>query len=465
MATQNTRAEFRKKLLHLMIPISLQQLMMALVNASDAFMLGFVNQDALSAVSLAGQVQFVYSLFLFAITAGVSIFAAQYWGIQNKKAVEKTLGIGLAFSVLLSLPFTIGATFFPEQLMRAFASDPVLIQDGAVYLRVVGVSYLLLSISQIYLCILKNCGKAVLSAVISSVSVIINIILNAAFIFGIGFFPEMGIAGAAVATVIAKVIELAWALAVMLKKDSIKIRLGWTIHPDKVLLRDFWKYTAPILGDELMWGLGFTMYSVIMGHMGSDAAAANSIANIVKNLVICFCTGIATASGIMVGSLLGQGELEKAKEYGRKLSKTSIFAGAVAGVIILGVIPFTPMFSTLTDTAKEYLRVMLVVCSYYVVGKSINMTVISGIFAAGGDSKFGFICDGITMWCVTVPIGLIAAFVLKLPVLTVYILINVDEIIKLPAVLKNYRKYRWVKNLTRQETAPVEPETMAQTAA
>ena len=266
------------------------------------------------------------------------------------------------------------------------------------------------------------------------------------------------------ATVIAKVIELAWALLVMMKKDSVKIRLGWAIRPDKVLLRDFWKYTAPILGDELMWGLGFTMYSVIMGHMGSDAAAANSIANIVKNLVICFCTGIATASGIMVGSLLGQGELEKAKEYGRKLSKTSIFAGVIAGVIILGVIPFTPLFSTLTDTAKGYLRVMLVVCSYYVIGKSINMTVISGIFAAGGDSKFGFICDGITMWCVTVPIGLIAAFVLKLPVLTVYILINVDEIIKLPAVLKNYRKHNWVKNLTRQEPA-AEPEALTQAAA
>ena len=378
--------------------------------------------------------------------------------------MEKTLGIGLAFSVLLSLPFTIGATFFPEQLMRAFASDPVLIADGAEYLRVVGVSYLLLSVSQIYLCILKNCGNAALSAVISSVSVVINIILNAAFIFGIGFFPKMGIAGAAIATVIAKVIELAWALLVMMKKDSVKIRLGWAIRPDKVLLRDFWKYTAPILGDELMWGLGFTMYSVIMGHMGSDAAAANSIANIVKNLVICFCTGIATASGIMVGSLLGQGELEKAKEYGRKLSKTSIFAGVIAGVIILGVIPFTPLFSTLTDTAKGYLRVMLVVCSYYVIGKSINMTVISGIFAAGGDSKFGFICDGITMWCVTVPIGLIAAFVLKLPVLTVYILINVDEIIKLPAVLKNYRKHNWVKNLTRQEPA-AEPEALTQAAA
>ena len=307
--------------MHLMIPISLQQLMLALVNASDAFMLGFLSQDALSAVSLAGQIQFVYSLFLFAITAGVSIFAAQYWGIQDRDSVEKTLGIGLAASVLISLPFTIGASFFPEQLMRIFASDPVLIEDGAAYLRVVGISYFLLSISQIYLCILKNCGHAVESAVISSVSVVINIFLNAAFIFGIGFFPEMGIAGAALATVLSKVIELFWGLSVMLKKDYIKIRLRYAFVQDKTLRSDFWKYTLPILGDELVWGVGFTMYSVIMGHMGSDAAAANSIANIIKNLVICFCTGIATAGGIMVGGLLGQGELEKAKLYGKKLPR------------------------------------------------------------------------------------------------------------------------------------------------
>ena len=442
MVNHEASAEFRKKLMHLMIPISLQQLMLALVNASDAFMLGFLSQDALSAVSLAGQIQFVYSLFLFAITAGVSIFAAQYWGIQDRDSVEKTLGIGLTASVLISLPFTIGASFFPEQLMRIFASD---------YLRVVGISYFLLSISQIYLCILKNCGHAVESAVISSVSVVINIFLNAAFIFGIGFFPEMGIAGAALATVLSKVIELFWGLSVMLKKDYIKIRLRYAFVQDKTLRSDFWKYTLPILGDELVWGVGFTMYSVIMGHMGSDAAAANSIANIIKNLVICFCTGIATAGGIMVGGLLGQGELEKAKLYGKKLTKTSILAGAIAGGLILCIIPFVSHFSTLTETAQRYLRVMLVVCSYYVIGKSINMTVISGIFPSGGDSKFGFFCDSVTMWCVTVPIGLLTAFVLKLPVLAVYILINVDEIIKLPAVYRNYKKYRWVRNLTRQK--------------
>ena len=381
----------------------------------------------------------------------MSIFAAQYWGIQDRDSVEKTLGIGLAASVLISLPFTIGALFFPEQLMRIFASDPVLIEDGAAYLRVVGISYFLLSISQIYLCILKNCGHAVESAVISSVSVVINIFLNAAFIFGIGFFPEMGIAGAALATVLSKVIELFWGLSVMLKKDYIKIRLRYAFVQDKTLRSDFWKYTLPILGDELVWGVGFTMYSVIMGHMGSDAAAANSIANIIKNLVICFCTGIATAGGIMVGGLLGQGELEKAKLYGKKITKASILAGAIAGGLILCIIPFVSHFSTLTETAQHYLRVMLVVCSYYVIGKSINMTVISGIFPSGGDSKFGFFCDSVTMWCVTVPIGLLTAFVLKLPVLAVYILINVDEIIKLPAVYRNYKKYRWVKNLTRQK--------------
>ena len=185
-----------------------------------------------------------------------------------------------------------------------------------------------------------------------------------------------------------------------------------------------------------------------MGHLGSDAAAANSIANIVKNLAICFCTGVAGASGVMTGSLLGQGQLDKAKEYGSRLVKIAIFSGIISGAVILCVIPFVSLFGTLTGTAQEYLRTMLVVCSYYVIGKSINMTVISGIFTSGGGSKFGFICDAVTMWAVVVPIGLVCAFVLDLPVTLVYIIINVDEIIKLPAVYLNYRKYRWVKNLT-----------------
>ena len=441
------KKEFNSKLKALVIPMAFQQLMVALVGVSDAVMLGFLSQDALSAISLAGQVQFVYTLFLFGAMQGVSILAAQYWGKGDKTAVEKILGIGLKMSVLLSLPFTLGAILFPEILMLAFASEQALIDLGAEYLRVVGITYFLQSISQIYLVVMKNCGLASKCAAISGTSVVANIILNAVFIFGL----DMGVTGAAVATVISKVIELGWTMLIMLKKDSVKIRLGYLLHGDKPLKADYMKYTLPVLGNNIVWGIGFTMYSVIMGHLGSDAAAANSIANIVKNLAVCFCTGVAGASGVMTGSLLGRGELEKAKEYGSRLVKISILGGVASGIIILCVIPFVGLFSTLTETAQEYLRTMLVVCSYYVIGKAINMTVISGIFPSGGDSKFGLYCDAVTMWAVVVPIGLVCAFVLDLPVTLVYIIINVDEIIKLPAVYLNYKKYRWVKNLTKTE--------------
>lgn len=440
---------FRKKLLKLVIPISMQQLMMALVGVTDAVMLGFLSQDSLSAVSLAGQVQFVYSLFLFSITGGVSIFASQYWGRGNKQAVEKILAIGLKISVIISLLFTFGAVFAPVGLMKIFTSETVLVDMGAEYLRTYALSFLMLGISQIYLCVMKNCGQAYKSSIISSVSVVINIVMNWLLIFGVGIFPKMGISGAALATVISKVAELLWTLIIMLKKDNVKIRLSYIISTDRVLKDDYFKYTLPIVGNELVWGLGFTMYSVIMGHLGSDAAAANSIANIIKNLSVCVCMGIGSASGVIIGSELGRGNLEKAKKYGSKLCKISIIGGAISGAVILCIIPFIHLFSSLTSTAQDYLKVMLIVSSYYVIGKSINTTTIAGIFPAGGDSKFGLKCDAFTMWAVVVPIGLIAAFVLKLSVPLVYIMINIDEIVKLPAVYHHYKKYHWLKNLTK----------------
>lgn len=443
--------DFYKKLLTLVVPMAFQQLMSALVGVSDAVMMGFLNQDALSAVSLATQVSFVFFLFLFALTSGVSIFAAQYWGIRDGNSIEKILAIGLKAALFISLPFTLACLFIPGLVMRAFASEAVLIDGGAEYLLYVAPSFILLCISQVYLTIMKNCGKAGMCAIISSSSVVVNIIFNALLIFGIGPFPEMGIAGAAVATVIAKLMETVWVLIIMILPGNIKIRMKYLFKTDKVLRKDFWKYSLPIFGNQLGWGLGFTMYSVIMGHLGSDATAANSIANIIKNLIICVCTGVASASGVMVGELLGQGKAELAKAYGNLLVKIAIISGVISGAIILCVIPFVSLFTGLTETAQGYLRIMLIVCSYYVVGKSINMTVVAGIFPAGGDSRFGCICDILTMWAVTVPIGLVCAFLLRLPVLWVYILINIDEIIKLPAVFWNFKKYKWLKNLTRVE--------------
>lgn len=442
--------DFKSKLLKLVIPITLQSFMLALVGVSDTVMMGFLNQSSLSAVSLAGQVQFVLCLFVFAITGGVSILTAQYWGIKDRDTIEKVLAIGFKLLTPISILFTIAAFIFPELLMKCFASDEILVSIGAEYLRVVAPSYFFIGISQLYLCIMKNCGQAGASSLISSLGVILNIILNWLFIFGIGPFPRMEVKGAALATAISTAFELLGTILFMLKKDSLKMRLKYIIKSDRLFMKDYMKYTLPLLGNQLAWGMGFTMYSVILGHLGSDAAAANSIANIVKNLSICVCQGVASASAVIIGEELGKGMIDTAKQYGSKLCKISLVCGIISGLLILCMIPFVPLFSTISDTAQNYLRIMFIVCSYYVVGKAMNMTVIGGIFPAGGDSRFGFKCDTITMWCVTVPIGLIFAFLLKLPVMIVYIAINIDEIIKLPAVYKHYKKYNWLNNLTKK---------------
>ncbi len=449
MSKIKIKDKFYSKLFSLVVPIAFQQLMNALVSASDALMLGFISQEALSAVSQAGQVMFIYTLFQFALTSGAAIFAAQYYGKGDMNAVEKVLGIVLKFTVGVSFLFSVGALFTPKLLMMAFTNEPLLIDMGAEYLRVVGLSYLMMGMSQSYLCIMKNCGRASTSSLISSVSMLLNILMNWLFIFGIGFFPEMGIKGAALSTLISRVIELVWAVSQSFRKDGIKFRRKYILRNDKVLFRDYCKYTVPILGNELVWGCGFAMFSVIMGRLGTDAIAANSVANIVKNILICFCMGTASAGGIMVGNQLGQGKLETAKEYGSKTCRTALVIGLISGGLILAVSPLVVRFANLSETAADYLQTMLVVCSYYVVGKTMNTTTIAGIFCAGGDSKFGFICDTITMWVIVVPIGLISAFVLDLPVVTVYVLMNIDEIIKLPAVFIHYKKYKWLKDLTR----------------
>lgn len=449
MNTLKKNSEFYSKLFSLVLPIAFQQFMLAAVNASDALMLGLLDQDSLSAVSLAGQVQFVFNLFLAAMTIGASMLAAQYWGKGDRDAVERILALVLKITTPVSLAVFLAAQLCPGLLMRIFTRDEVLIAGGVRYLQVVGMSYLMTGISQIFLCILKNSGQAMKSTVISSFSVVLNIFLNAVFIFGFWIFPEMGIAGAALATVIAKAAELLWLFAESCREGRIHLRMRYVIHTDPLLRKDFWKYTTPVLANEMVWGCGFTMYSVIMGHLGSDAVAANSIANIVKNLIACFCSGIGNGGGILVGNELGQGNLEKARSYGGRLCRISIVSGIISGLVLLALSPLILSVSNLSDVSAGYLRGMLLICSYYMIGRAVNATTIAGIFCAGGDSRFGLLCDTIVMWVIAVPLGLISAFVLNLPVLAVYFVISLDEMVKLPAVYRHYKKYAWVKDLTR----------------
>lgn len=442
--------QIKKQFIKIVIPVALQNLLSSLVSASDALMLGGLNQSSLSAVSLATQVSFVISLFYMALSSGMTILAAQYWGVGKKDKVEEVLHVTLYYSGGISLIFWMASLGCPQLLMKILTNDMELIALGVPYLRIVGWSYLCMGITHIYLGIMKNSGRTLRSTIYAVISMVLNLILNGILIYGLFGVPKMGIQGAALATVISRVVELVCVLAENVKKDVVKIRFSGFTHFSKGLNRDFIKYTTPVLANTLAWGLGFATFSVIMGHLGSDAVAANSIANIVKNVLSCVCTGIGIGSGIIVGNVLGTGDLEQARKLGEKLSKLSVIVGAITGAIILVLSPVIVSCAfTLTPVAKSYLQIMLLVCSYYIIGKSINVTVISGIFFAGGDTRFGLICDTITMWGIVIPLGLLTAFVLKLPVLWVYVFLNIDEIIKLPVVYKNFKKYNWVKKLVK----------------
>ena len=442
------------KLLKIVGPISFQYLMTSLVSASDAFMLGFLDQTSLSAVSLATQVAFVYSLFFGAFVFGFNVMGAQYYGKKDIGSVERIITITLRYTLFVGLIFSLGTLIFPGKIMYVFTSDPKLISEGARYLRAVSASYLLTGISQVYFGVLKVCDRAGLSSLIGSLAVVINIILNAILIFGFGTFDGLGIVGAALATVCARIFEVVFALIATTRFSCPKTRIKYLLgRDDRLLRKDYWKYTTPLLINQLGWGGGVTMYSVIMGHLGSDAVAANSIASIVRSMVASLCWGIAAAVGIVIGTMLGNGELEEARRLGGKYVRLSIWIGAASGLVILMLIPVVSSVTSLSATAQHYLKWMLIMASYYIIGNSLNSTIISGIFPAGGDTKFGMVCDLITLWCVIVPLGLAFAFLIKAPVLVVAFILTLDEFVKIPAVYKHYMKYAWVRNITRSAGA------------
>lgn len=436
----------QKKMTRLVLPIAFQQFMLALVGASDAVMLGRLSQNAMSAVSLASQVTFVFNLFMTAFVIGENMFIAQYYGKKDDTGISEVFSFVLGISGIVAGLFFLSTVFFSDAIMRFLTNEPELIGMGSEYLRCVGISYLLSGIAQVYLTFMKNCDAVKLSTVISSLTVILNIMLNAVFIFGLMGVPAQGIRGAAIATVFATAVQMVWCIVyVSTRMKRLKIQMPVR---NRELIKNFGKKAGPVLINELIWGCGFTMYSVIMGHMGTDAVAANSIANISKNLAVCLCLGLGSAGSIIVGNALGADRFEEAKKVGRTLTKLSVLCGVFSGIFLLALSPAIAEMVRMTPMAKKYLKGMLVMCSYYLIGKSVNSMTIGGIFPAGGDSKFGLLCDTVTLWCITVPLGCLGAFILELPVLGVYFILNLDEIVKLPAVYRHYRKYGWVKNIT-----------------
>lgn len=441
--------DFISKLLKMTLPMAFQSLMLALVAAADAFMLGNIEQNAMAAVSLATQIQFIQNMIVVSIVNAASILGAQYYGKNDQKSLQKIFGIAFRLSVLVSFAFFIGCIFFPRYLMLIFTNEEVLIEIGISYLKIAGWSYLLTGISQVYLTMMKVSDHASMSAKISSIAVVSNIILNAVLIYGLFVFPEMGVEGAATATLIARVIECVISIVVSRGEGYIFLKLKYILGSSGVLLMDFMKCLGPLLGAMLLWGIGFTSYTAFMGHLGTDAAGANSITSVIRDLICCVCNGLATGGGIIVGNELGAGNLEKGKVYGDRLMILSFICGVLSCAFMFAITPLVINFVKLTDEARRLLIGMMIIMSVYMIGRAVNTIVINGIFASGGDTLFDMYSLAVTMWGIAVPLAILGTFFLNWPVLIIYACTCLDEIGKIPWVMHHYKKYKWVKDLTR----------------
>lgn len=448
----STRRDFYRQLLPLTLPIVLQNLIAAAVNSADVLMLTYVGGTALSAVSLANQVQFLIIGFFFGIASAISMMVSQYWGKKDLLSIQAVMGIGLKISLCFTALVAAAAVLFPAVIMRVFTPDPELIDLGARYLRLIGFTYVLQGGSQVYEYTMRSMERANLPTVFATTALLLNIFLNAVFIFGLFGAPQMGVFGVALATLIARSVELLFCLAdaVLVKtlRYDAEVLLG--AHP--ALTKDFIHYALPALLNDMVWTVAFSTYSILFGHLGSDVVAANAITSTVRNLCTTAAFGLASAGTILVGKSIGDNRMEEACQNADTLCHLTLLIGVATGVLILMLRPlvFGVYGAKLTPLGQDYLNFMLLVSSYYVVGQEINTLVIAGIFRAGGNTRFGLICDTIDMWCIAVPVGFFCAFVLKVPVKPLYVIICLDEFYKIPVVYHYYKKYTWMKNITRE---------------
>ncbi len=451
MHTAIDKQKFNRELARLALPIAFQSLMLACVAAADALMLGSVAQNEMTAVSLAAQVQFIQNMFLSAVTGAGAILGAQYWGKGDKKTLETLFSMMLRYTGLVSAAFFLACECFPEALMRIFTNDGDLISIGSAYLRIAGWSYLLTGVSQSYLAVMKVTDHVKPGAWISSAAVVLNIALNGVLIFGLLGNPPMQARGAALATTVSRAAELALCLAVASRQGHGRPAPGAFLRSGRRLEKDFARQCFPLLGGGLCWGVGFTAYTAIIGHMGTDAAAANSVAAVVRDLICCVCNGVGVAAGIMVGNELGAGRLETGKAYGIRLKNISYVIGFLSTACVLAVTPLVVRMVILTDQARNDLTGMMVIMAVYMIGRCVNTVTINGVLDGGGDTLFDLYSLIVCMWCVAVPLAAVGAFVLHWPVLAVYACTCLDEVGKIPWVMLRFRKYKWVKDLTRSK--------------
>lgn len=446
------KKEFLGLAVKLSMPIMIQNLISTLVNSADTIMLGYVSQTAMSASSLANEFTFVLYCFYFGLATGTSVLCAQYWGKGDKQTIERIIAMAARITLLISAGFFAVAFFFPGAIMALFTSSPETAEAGIEYLKVIAFSFVFMGFSQVFVSALRSTGKVIFPSVTFVVSLIVNVILNAVFIFGLFGLPKMGVVGVALGTVIARMVETVMCLVYSAMSREVRFRVKYLFGSSGVLLGDFLKISAPSVVNDAVWGLAASVFAAILGHIGDDMVAANAVAVMVVNIGAIACRGFANATTIVVSQALGGNNMEAAKIYSGRMLWLTIAVSVAGCGIMMAIRPFMVAFyaDKLTETALSYLGIIMIMTTWRLIGEGINTCLICGCFRGGGDTRFGMILDAVYMWCFAVPAMAIAAFVIKLPPIWVYFVMTMDEIAKMPIVFAHYFKFKWMKNITRE---------------
>ena len=445
------KASFRKTVFAFLLPMAIQNLINVAISSTDVIMLGRYSEVALSASSLASQIQFILILLFFGIGSGATVLTAQYWGKKDTKTIEKILAIGIKIAFGLSLFFFIFTFFFSRNAMSLFTNDETTILEGIKYLKIVSFSYLTTSISIVYLVTMRSVERVTVSTITYATSFVSNFIINYLLIFGSFGFAKMGVEGAAIGTLVARLIELGIVFYYNSKNHHfVSIKWKYIKSLDPILKKDFIKYSAPTMMNELLWAGGTAAGIAILGRLGNSIVAANSITSVVRQLAMVFAFGLANTAAIMVGKEIGKKDFNTAEIYAKKLLLYSFLSSLLGVVLLLIIKPFIIKKFALNGEVEDYLNLTLNILFYYIPLQSISVVLIVGVFRAGGDTKFALVADVFPLWFGSVLISAFAAFYLNLPAKLVYILIMSDEIIKQPLIFWRYRSKKWINNVTRE---------------
>ncbi len=443
--TKNYLKGFYKVLFTLALPIILQNLMQTFVNMLDTVMVGRLGSQEIAAVGLGNQVYFMLNMVSFGISSGCAIFISQYWGQLNIKGIRKTTGLMVLFCTVFSVLFMTAAVLKPEFLLGLYSKDPAVIEKGIPYLRLVAFSYPFTAISFAYQMSFRSTEHVYLPMVCTGISLVLNVILNGLFIFGLG----MGVKGAALATLICRIIEfltaVIWSYSHKYEAcGSIKEMLSY----DREFVSKVIVTALPVLLSETIWGLGITFQNGIFARAGTDAIAAFQITNTINQLTWIFFIGMGNASAIILGKKIGAGEIEPAKAYAFRFCWFMPLSGAVIGLLLI------PLSFTLKYLFKVEPEIIDIACTMLFVlvavypMRAFNMYLIIGICRAGGDTLFSMFIDNFFMWTASIPLGFAAAFWWKLAPWQIMAVLEAEQLIKMILGGWRIKSGKWLHILT-----------------